>query len=418
MFRPIAQNDVRLIPYSPAYERDELEIRVQVQGTADGTANIPLLLDGKPLASLEGTVTDGEYTLLTYRLPLAGRAGIHTLTVGEAQVPLTVLGEEPLPLLDGGMLMLGPPNDRDGTDFFRDAVKSYTDTEWKRYVNEMGRIGMTSFIVMVSHQYLTLEKRDLAAHYPSKLYPKSDIAAEDPLAAILESAEESGMYVFLGLGNMYGHNATPADAEELFERYHKYTSFYGWYLAEEFGMNKEDLHRWERYKEIIPTLRKLAPAMPVLVSPYCTPCDEFGEYLKTDADVDIIMPQDQCCSSFTPLKTSEKLFRDLQRVCRAAGKHAWANCESFDWIGNLQAKNFNGEGKYLTARYLGGGMEGPNGFDRQLRTVRPFVEKISTFMLIGFFAPPSVLPICGGAAALKQYMDYVAYREKIMKHAE
>jgi len=118
------------------------------------------------------------------------------------------------------------------------------------------------------------------------------------------------------------------------------------------------------------------------------------------------------------LEASEKLFRDLQAVCRAAGKHAWANCESFDWIGNLQAKNFNGEGKYLTARYLGGGMVGKKGFDKQLRTVRPFVEKISTFMLNGFFAPPSIKPICGGAPALKQYLDYCAYREQVMNCGE
>lgn len=413
MRTPITENDVRLIPYSPAYERDELEIRVQVRG--DGAVEVPLALDGEPIATLCETVQEGEYALLTYRLPLSGRAGIHTLQVGEAAVPLTVRGEEPLPLLDGGLLMLGPPNDRDGCDFYREASKSYTDEQWKRYIIEMSKIGMSCIVVMVSHQYLTLEHRDLAAHYPSKLYPKSDLAAEDALAAVLQAAGECGMQVFLGLGNMYGHRATPADAEEIFERYHTYPAFYGWYLAEEFGMNKEDLHRWERYKEIIPTLRRLAPAMPVLVSPYCSPCEEFGEYLKTDADVDIIMPQDQCRSSWASLQFSETLFRNLERMCRAAGKHAWANCESFDWIGNLQATSFNGQGKYLTALYLGGGIEGPNGFDKQLRTVRPFVEKISTFMLNGFFAPPALKPLCGGAAALKQYLDYVAYRERVMK---
>lgn len=415
MRHPITENDVRLIPYSPAYERDALEIRVQVRGTADGQTVVPLMLDGEPLATLQGTVTQGEYSLLTYRLPLTGRAGYHTLHVGEADVPLTVLGEDPLPLLDGGMLMLGPPNDRDGCDFYREASKSYTDAQWKQYVTEMAKIGMSCIVVMVSHQYLTLEHRDIAAHYPSKLYPKSDLAAEDALAAVLQAAGECGMQVFLGLGNMYGHRATEKDAEELFARYRNYPAFYGWYLAEEFGMNKEDLHRWERYKEIIPTLRRLSPAMPVLVSPYCSPCEEFGEYLKTDADVDIIMPQDQCGSSWASLTAIEKQFRDLQKVCRAAGKHAWANCESFDWIGNLQATSFNGQGKYLTARYLGGGIEGPNGFDKQLRTVRPFVEKISTFMLNGFFAPPALKPICGGAPALKQYLDYRAYREKVMK---
>ncbi len=413
MHTPVTANDIRLIPYSPAYERDELEIRVQVHG--NGAVAIPLALDGEPLTTLYATVQDGEYTLLTFRLPLAGRAGQHTLQVGEASVPLTVLGEDPLPLLDGGMLMLGPPNDRDGCDFYREASKAYTDEDWKQYIIHMAKLGMSCIIVMVSHQYLTLERREITAHYPSALYPHSDVAANDPLAAVLQAAGENGMQVFLGLGNMYGHNATPVEAQEIYERYHTYPAFYGWYLAEEFGMNAEDLPRWERYKEIVPTLRKLAPAMPVLVSPYCAPCKEFGEYLKTDADVDIIMPQDQCRSSWAPLTFSEKLFRDLENVCRAAGKHAWANCEAFDWIGNLQATSFNGQGKYLTALYLGGGIEGRNGFDKQLRTVRPYVEKISTFMLNGFFAPPAVKPICGGAAALKQYLDYIAYREKIMK---
>jgi len=123
MRTPITENDVRLIPYSPAYERDDLEIRVQVRGTAHGHAEVPLLLDGEPLATVAGEVTPDGYTLLTYRLPLCGRAGIHTLTVGETEVPLTVLGEEPLPLLDGGMLTLGSPNDRYGCDFSREGLK-------------------------------------------------------------------------------------------------------------------------------------------------------------------------------------------------------------------------------------------------------------------------------------------------------
>ena len=57
-------------------------------------------------------------------------------------------------------------------------------------------------------------------------------------------------------------------------------------------------------------------------------------------------------------------------------------------------------------------MVGEQGFDRQIKAAEPYVEKIMTFMLSGFFCPPDFTPVPGGQAAIDQYNAYVDYMKK------
>ena len=421
-----ADFDLRMIPYSPACESDELEIRAQAYNAGgDGEVTFVFLLDGKELGRETVAAKGGAYAFARQYLLLAGKCGEHTVTVklegdadfknDTASLPLTVRAEQKI-LLDGGFIMLGPPNDRDACDTFRDALKQFTEDDWRRYISEMHKIGQDCIIIMVCHQFLTLKNRDIAAHYPSALYPKSDIASNDPIAAILEEAQKNGQQVFVGVGNNYGYTGTPDDICELFERYKAYSSFYGWYLALELPMNlstEKGIAMWQRYDELYDTIRALSPAKPILSSPYGMPSEMFGDYLVTEKNIDIMMPQDWAGQLQFTIEESEQMHRLLAPMCRRAHKHFWANCESFNFTdtedGQYLHLAWNTPKRYLVPRFRGGGMVGPEGFDKQMAVARPHVEKIMNFMLTGFFTPTGFTPVCGGEASVRQYEDYVAY---------
>ena len=79
------------------------------------------------------------------------------VTNGLVTLPLHVK-KQPKTLIEGGFIMIGPPNDRVCCDTFREALKSFTDDDWRRYISEMHKIGQDCIIIMVAHQYLEIQK--------------------------------------------------------------------------------------------------------------------------------------------------------------------------------------------------------------------------------------------------------------------
>lgn len=425
--------DVRLIPFNPVNENDELEIRAQVlnEGVA-GKVTVSFYMDAHLLGSEELYIENEAYGFAHHFVLLTGKAGEHTITIelsseeGEianklVNVPLTVVKESKA-TLNGGFVMLGPPNDRKPCDTYRNELKSFTDDDWRRYVTEMYKINQQCIIIMVTHQYLTLESKKLVAHYPSQLYPKSDITAHDPIAAILDEAEKNGQHVFIGVGNQFGHKGTYEEMAELFNRYRNYKSFYGWYFATELRMDhtqEEKLQTWQLYNYLCEYARKLSPVYPILISPMGMPSKEFQKFFEEVYFCDILMPQDWVGQCAFHIEDSEEMHKRLFETCRRVHKHLWANCEGFNFTDTPDGKwenwgctfkEFSWDApRVLVPRFRGGGMIGEQGFDKQMKAARPYVEKIMTFMLAGFFLPPNFKPACGGPEAEKQYEDYLKY---------
>lgn len=434
--------DVCLLPYSPMSEDDELEIRAQIfnSGMA-GQVQVSFYLDSELLERCTLTVEKESYGFAHTFTLLAGKGGEHTVAVEleavsgqvldpRCEIPIEVVAETK-PLLDGGFVMLGPPNDRTPCDTYRDDLKRFTDADWENYVTEMHRLGQSCIIIMVSRQYLTLESLKLVAHYPSKLLEKSDIAAYDPIGAILSAAERNGQKVFIGVGNQFGHKGTREEMSELYERYRHFTSFYGWYFAAELWMDnthQEGFAEWSLYNYLWEHARTLAPVKPILISPMGMPCDAFAEIFQKVHFCDIIMPQDWVGQCAFHVEDSEEMYRRLAVICRKAHKHLWANCEGFNFTDTPDGKWENwgctfkdfpwDAPRVLVPRFRGGGMVGEQGFDRQMQVTRPYVEKIMTFMLSGFFCPPDFTPRCGGEAAVRQYKAYVEYQNNINAQEE
>lgn len=409
-FKIDAARDLVLLPYSPVYEEDPLEVRCQVYNEGDdGEVTLTLSLDGTALSSETLPVKSHTYGFAKWTLDLRGKAGRHTVSVNGAATDLEVTASRRA-TLDGGFVMLGPPNDRIACASFRREVKQMTEADWKRYVAELAAIGQSCLIVMAAYQYLSIEEGTIAAHFDSDLYPHSDIAARDPIEVILSEAEKHGMKVLIGIGNPYGFWGTEDCFREIHRRYGAHTSFYGWYLGFELDMQDFDRERAEKFAPLIAEARALCPAKPILMSPFNSPSEAFTDYIIAHDLFDIMMPQDSMSSGLRTLEESRNTHRVLLDACRKTGKHLWANCEAF----NFAPAEIDGVTQnVLVPRYKNGGMDGKAGFIQQMEAVRPYVEKILNFMFTGFFCPPGFEPTMGGKAAVKQYEDYVAYQNRL-----
>lgn len=418
-FKIDARYDMCLVPYSPVREEDTLEIRCQVfnQGE-DGEVTLDFYLDDEKLKSVTVFVKSKEYGFANCFIDMRGRAGEHTVSVNGASCELTVIKDNKA-LLDGGFIMIGPPNNRKSCGIFRADLKNFSEEKWEEYIDAMSDMGQSCIIIMASHQYINLVYEngklvdDIVAHYPSKIYKKSDIVSEDPIAAILRAAERNGQKVFIAVGNGYGHYGTMDELSELYDRYKKYVSFYGWYFACELNLSRTlTIDRFEKFKDLTEIARKISPVKPILMSPMAIPCKEVLDYIEENDIYDIIMPQDWVGQKAHTLEQSDTMHSLLYESCKKTNKHLWANCESF----NFSEDYTNDDGiNLLVPRFKDGGMDGEAGFIQQMQTVRPYVEKIMNFMFTGFFAPIGFEPKVGGDKAVKQYMDYVDYVKRINK---
>lgn len=399
--------DIRLLPFSPVSESDTLEIRVRGLSDGDGEAQFVFKIDNEIIETKCVQAKKSEYSFALCRVSMKGRAGKHTISVNDEKTELEVLKKSP-PKLDGGFAMIGPPNDRVPVDLFREDLKSFTDNDWKLFIESLAQIGCECIVFHNCQEYslynnFNPDPKNLTAHYKSKLYPKSDIASDDPVKAVLEKGEELGIKVFLSIGNCYGYTAGDDDLYEMFELYGKYKSFYGWYLSNELNMKIFKEEEWETLRHQVEVARKISPVLPVLVSPFEFPCEDTIEYIKNHDVFDIMMPQDCVGQGRLNIPQSDDMHKKLREVCDKTQKHLWANCEAFNFREGL-----------LVPRYEGGGMWGEEGFIKQIETVRPYVEKIMNFAYTGFFTPVGFSPKVGGDAAVKQFEEYLEYYRRIL----
>ena len=426
--------DVCLLPYSPISENDRLEIRAQVFNSSSyGEVKVEFYIDDECLGYKIIGIAENSYGFANFFTDVREKKGKHIITVlieavsgdvlnSKAQIPLEVIDNK-LPLLDGGFVMLGPPNDRMPCDTYREELKSFTDNDWECYTDEMFKMGIDCMIINVAHQYLTLKDKDLTAHYPSTLMCKSDITANDPISAILNAAQRKNMKIFIGVGNQFGHKGTIDEITELYDRYKDFTSFYGWYFATELRMDissEDQFEKWNLYNYLYEAAHKLCPAKPILISPMAMPSQMFARLFEKIKFCDIIMPQDWVGQCAFKVEDSEKMYKKLYDICINSDKHLWANCEAFNFTDTPDGKWENwgctfkdfpwDAPRVLVPRFRGGGMIGEQGFDRQMNAVRPFAEKIMAFMLSGFFCPTNFKIKCGGEVAVLQYEKYISYK--------
>lgn len=182
-------------------------------------------------------------------------------------------------------------------------------------------------------------------------------ATNDPTEALFNAADQRRMELFVDTGAMPHWWAQPDAAAELaraqariqmlHQRYGHHPSFKGFYVPYEtyvmWGAQRE-LSR-TLYREVAAACKAIAPARPVLISPFfilddqqvlgdfrwATPADyaDFWTDILRGSAIDIVALQDrgEHLSYYTDAQCAP-FFAAMKQACDAAGKRLWANVET------------------------------------------------------------------------------------------
>ncbi len=432
--------DVVFIPFSPISQTDRFEVRIQLK-TKTGTlpVNVDVFLDTAQsetkVLSKRITVGSDKFQLIKCFPDVRNqKCGTHEVlirftaedgTAGEVRKVFELRKAVPN-LLEGAFISFGASKNHTQCFSFADA-KMLTDAQWKKEMDALAEIGFKLIIPQGVIQLNDILSRGMpekkgvfSAYYPSRYYPKADIAAHDPIRAVLEEAEHNGQIVFLPYCSIYRNIVHRYDVmRELFERYGRYKSFYGWYEPLELALTGDSkVGVFPVFAEICRILEEdrvivdeLGPAKPILLSVSCSACNGLNETIcqtLTEGRVkaDIIMTMDcvgSCSGRPEQLMYNSRIFSVLKAVFASTDTHVWGNCEAFD----LASGN-----RLLVPRFRNGGFDGTAGFVQQMETVQPYVEKILTFQATGEFVKPgspSAELKLGGKEGIKQYCLYKNY---------
>ncbi len=339
-----------LLPPTPVSEQVKLDVRGGIRNPTGETmvCNASVYLnkrkEGNLLASqritLEGGASDNVRTLLD----LKGKAGRNKV-IFAVEVDGKVTRKERtinvLPMetrytgnVDGAWLELYSENGK---------AQKLTDKQWRELVGGLHGSGMNLIVIPeVFHCTDTVGLHDFTgadypgqALYPSELYWRVPMAADDPLEAIFAEADRLGMQVMPGVGTFARFDFTGPSlawhqsvARELWERYGHHDSFYGFYVSEGIGAgldNGESDAQTARLRrnELISFFRnfrrscaEMAPGKPVMLAMTGSDMGAAGE----DAYLELLRNLDILCSTGL---TDRAYAIKLQELCDRAGTHLW-----------------------------------------------------------------------------------------------
>ncbi len=304
-------------------------------------------------------------------------------------------------------------------------IKKVTDEQWKELVRSMHKVEMDVIVIQevfrnqeyVGKHQLTVDNYAGKAFYPSKLYPgRMDIAAEDPIEAILTEADKQGMHVLMGVGMFAWFDFTPESlewhkrvAKELWDMYGHHESFYAFYVSEESGGG---LDNWEatpelrrkRKQDIVDFFREFksycnsfAPSKPVMLATnsFEVPngMDTYPELMK---HLDILCP-----FGFARMPEGDLTGKEaadlLQSVCDKAGAHLWFDLEAF---------LFNPD-QSLYPRPIEQIVQDLNLLDN--------FEKVLCYQFPGVFNDPKMSIRIGEERTIDLFNGYVKYLKEVKK---
>ena len=287
----------------------------------------------------------------------------------------------------------------------------YTAPEfWHAKVSEMSRMGMEYLVLMAV-------ANDGKAYYPSSLMPwQFPAERKSPVDAVMDSAAEYGMKVFMSTGWAENQDDNLRDPRikqrqigmmtELAAMYAAHPAMCGWYLPVEdcLGPVLSD-YAVDAVNALTRRARELTPECRILISPYGIFNSDFEDPCYSEQicrlEVDIIAYQDEvgCVREPYPMTRLRDNWKKLRAIHDKAGIEMWANCESFAWEGNTNDR---------TSALI------PASFSRflsqQIAASAAGVDRIISFMFAGIYDDPSSeyrlgQPVWSGIA----HHDYMAW---------
>lgn len=293
--------------------------------------------------------------------------------------------------------------------YWNPACKDFSENQWREKIKEIKELGMESIVLLAT-------ALDFKAYYDTDIFPKSELACENPIEVLLSQADESEINVFVSAGfygdwmkpqiNMVDPIVTKRGLQamnEIAEKFGHHKSLYGWYFPDELW-----IHHYfsEDFISYVNTYSKeahnLSKNFKTLVAPYGTrdvkPDDHFINQLER-LNVDFVAYQDEIGVQKTKLEESAKFYEQLKKAHDKAGRGAlWADVEVFEFEGDAYTSPL------LPAEF--------SRVEKQLEAVSPFVENILVYQYQGMMSKPESTAFAGHDTAAKLYQDYVNWMKK------
>lgn len=423
---------LELIPPSPVTDKIIVDIRGALENDSSQAQeySVSLFVDGHTAGDrvyfrklqVPAHASAGVY----FRRSTAGWTGRHRIFL----VAKTSAGSESLErdirvlpsavrstrTIDGAWVGITHWSEEEGR-YWNAEIRTLSGNDWRQQIRGMHQIGMDTVIIQQvfwnqayygSNSMAATSYRGLA-YYPSDLFPgRVSMAAHDPVEAILSEADSLGMHVFLGVGLYAWRDYSAASlqwhekvAAELWRRYGRHPSFYGWYVSEEANGNlfpdqgeagapqyrREILRFFTQFQAFC---HRLAPEKPVLLAPNTFGLRDAREvWPQLLEHIDIVcpfgfgrMPQGDL--------TGEQAADLWQKMADQAGTHLWMDMEAFVF-----------QGKALVPRPIDGLISDLLRF--------PNFEKILCYQYSGLFNSPESAKQPGGPATVRLYREYQQY---------
>lgn len=283
---------------------------------------------------------------------------------------------------------------------------------WEKKLKEYSRIGIEYLVLMAV-------ANEQKAYYPSTFMPPAyPSERESPVEAIMRTADECNMKVFMSCGWAVSQDddirkpeikdAQLKIMQETAALFSNHKSFFGWYLPVEDSLEPVlSDQAIEAVNILTEKARFLTPNAQIMISPYglCFSDIEnvkFGEQIKK-LKVDIVAYQDEvgCVREPMPMKRMKEHFKILRQIHDQTNIQFWANIESFTW-----------EKEAVNSRYSA---LVPAAFSRYLSQIvgvtKSGVSQILSFSIYGMYdMPRSNMPIGQPEYANKAYQDYADWQ--------
>ncbi|MCE5249453.1 DUF4434 domain-containing protein [bacterium] len=292
--------------------------------------------------------------------------------------------------------------------YWNPACAAFSCSQWDAKVKEIADIGMEYLVLMNTALYFK-------AFYTTGIFPKFEIACDDPIEAVLTAADRYGVKFFIG-GGFFGQWDSPGiiddpDATqkrlraigELAGLFGHHKSFYGWYWPNEAAITPYFHEKFITYvNDCSKEARKHMPNARTLIAPYGTriakPDDRFVRQLEM-LDVDIIAYQDEIGVRKTKVEESARFFEGLRRAHdRVPRIKIWADVEIFEFEGEVYRSPL------IPASFA--------RVNKQLEAVSPYVDIILVYQYQGMMNKPDSPAFAGHKDSAVLYADYVAWLKK------
>jgi hypothetical protein len=434
--QPLAR--LALIPPSPVTDKIMLDIRGAVENTGDRARlfTVSLYLDQESSSARvrmqRVEIPAHSSAGIFYRRSTQGWAGRHRVILVAASEQDQLRSEREVQVLpsdfrstrtiDGAWVGIVHWSEEEGRHWNAD-IRKLTEDDWRQQIRAMHNLGMDTVVIQEvfrNEAYYGTHPMDTEgyhglAYYPSALYPgRVSMTAHDPIEAILSEADRLNMNVFLGVGAYAWFDFSPGAltwskqvAAELWKRYSRHPSFYGWYVsAEAYGSlipdqgEADKIHYRQQvvdfFREFQAYCRRIAPEKPVMLAP-----NAHGMLKSREVWPLILKHIDIVCPfAFHRMPsgdmTGEQAAQLWQSMSDKAGAHLWMDMEAFLF-----------DGKALVPRPIDGLIQDMQRF--------PNFEKILCYQYPGIFNAPGLRITPGGPPTVVLYNDYRKYLQTLSR---